>query len=64
MTEKARMERALRAIGYSAHSGSPRIGPKAQVARWGLGEDVCPHERRDEVGLDRWRCTLCGEVET
>lgn len=64
MTGHERMEAALRSLGYSAHSGSPRIGPKAQVARWGLGEDVCPHLQRKEVGLDRWACTLCGEVET
>lgn len=36
------MEKALRIIGYSAHSGLPRHGPKAQVARWGLGEDNYP----------------------
>jgi len=38
------MEQALRLIGYSLHTGSPRVGPKAQCARWGLGEDVYPVE--------------------
>jgi hypothetical protein len=36
------MADALRLIGYSAHSGKPRFGEKAQLARWGLGEDVLP----------------------
>lgn len=42
-----RMKAALRQIGYSAHSGRPRMGPKAQVARWGLGEDTHPDEGAD-----------------
>jgi len=33
----ARAKHALHMIGYSKHSGSPRFGTKAQVARWGLG---------------------------
>lgn len=45
-----RMEKALRMLGYSAHSGSPRIGPKAQVARWGLMEDVLPSTEDKELG--------------
>ena len=36
------MEAALRAIGWSAHTGNPRFGPKAQLARWGLGLDELP----------------------
>jgi hypothetical protein len=36
------MRKALYAIGWSAHSGAERFGPKAQVARWGLGLDVWP----------------------
>jgi hypothetical protein len=37
-----RMKAALRLIGYSGHSNSPRFGEKAQIARWGLGEDILP----------------------
>lgn len=48
-----RMEKALRMLGYSAHSGSPRIGPKAQVARWGLCEDVLPDTQDAELGAPR-----------
>lgn len=48
-----RMEKALRMLGYSAHSKSPRIGPKAQVARWGLCEDVLPETDDKELGEPR-----------
>jgi hypothetical protein len=37
-----RLLQALRMIGYSAHTGLPRFGDKAQAARWGLGEDSLP----------------------
>jgi hypothetical protein len=37
-----RMRTALRMLGWSAHSGSPRIGPKAAIARWGLGLGPLP----------------------
>lgn len=40
-----RMEEALRMIGYSRHTSSPRKGPKAQIARWGLGDDELPDEK-------------------
>lgn len=40
-----RMKRALYEIGYSAHTHSPRFGEKAQVARWGLGQDNHPPKR-------------------
>jgi hypothetical protein len=46
--EQHRMEEALRRIGYSRHSNLPRIGPKAQIARWGLGEDELPEEEQHE----------------
>lgn len=42
--EIARMEEALMRIGYSRHHYQPRFGPKAQIARWGLGEDELPPE--------------------
>lgn len=32
-----RMYVSLLMIGYSWHSGLPRMGDKAQAARWGLG---------------------------
>lgn len=38
------MEEALKAIGYSKHTNSPRKGPKAQMARWGLGQDDKPND--------------------
>lgn len=38
------MTQALRLIGYSNHTGNKRFGPKAQLARWGLGEDDFPEE--------------------
>jgi hypothetical protein len=38
------MEAALRILGYSQKTGKPRFGPKAQIARWGLGEDSLPEE--------------------
>lgn len=38
-----RLRLALKMIGYSKHTGSPRFGTKAQVARWGLmDEDELP----------------------
>ena len=39
-----RMTAALRSIGYSHHSGLPRYGPKAKLARWGLGLDDLPED--------------------
>lgn len=42
MTPSERMEEALKRIGYSRHTGSPRFGDKAQIARWGLGEGELP----------------------
>lgn len=44
------MEQALRLIGYSAHSESPRLGEKAQLARWGLDEDTLPKGYTEEGG--------------
>jgi hypothetical protein len=41
-----RMRKALRMLGWSAHSGSPRFGPKAQLARWALGQDERPADLR------------------
>jgi hypothetical protein len=41
-----RMRKALRLLGWSAHTGRPRFGPKAQVARWGLGADELPDDPR------------------
>ena len=46
------MESALRLIGYSHHSGLPRFGPKAQIARWGLGEDDFPKSEMSVKGLE------------
>jgi hypothetical protein len=43
--DRARVERmreALRILGWSAHTGMPRFGPKAQLARWALGADEWP----------------------
>ena len=40
------MRRALRMLGWSAHTGRPRFGPKAQVARWGIGVDELPDDPR------------------
>jgi hypothetical protein len=42
--DNKQMEKALRIIGYSYHTNSKRKGPKAQCARWGLGEDDYPVE--------------------
>jgi len=41
-----RMRKALRILGWSAHTGRPRFGPKAQLARWALGQDELPDDRR------------------
>jgi len=38
------MEAALRLLGYGQHTHKARFGPKAQIARWGLGEDELPEE--------------------
>jgi len=40
------MQKALHILGWSAHTGRPRFGPKAQLARWGLGLDDLPDDRR------------------
>ena len=45
-----RMRKALRILGWSAHTGRPRFGPKAQLARWALGEDEFPDNRRVREG--------------
>ena len=43
-SDTKRMKEALKLIGFSGHTRSPRFGPKAQVARWGLGKDQFPVE--------------------
>jgi hypothetical protein len=47
----ARMRRALRILGWSAHTGRPRFGPKAQLARWALGQDTFPDDQRVRDGV-------------
>jgi hypothetical protein len=46
-----RMRKALRLLGWSAHTGRPRFGPKAQLARWALGQDEFPDDRRVRDGI-------------
>ena len=46
-----RMRKALRILGWSAHTGRPRFGPKAQLARWALGQDELPDDRRVRDGI-------------
>ena len=46
-----RMHKVLRMLGWSAHTGRPRFGPKAQLARWALGQDDLPDDRRVRDGI-------------
>lgn len=55
-----RMRVALMALGWSAHSGTPRIGPKAAVARWGLEGGEPPEAERWALELAELRLERVG----